>query len=249
LKEEKEKLPENEEKKQSGEVTRRDFLVGAGTVVVGGAIGAGLLSSCGDGETTTVSTTIEKTKTVTTTVGGEGAVTVTATETVGAGETVTKTTTSTISTGLYPADEPEETVLKVGCSDGRALSAVDVKNGKIVRIRPHHWDWKYTEAELKPGKLVARGKTFDFPKKSLQSHYAATYKKRVYSPNRIMYPLKRVDWEPGGDLTKTNPQNRGKSKFKRVSWDYALNTVVSEIQRINETYTPWANLTCQAIHG
>jgi len=47
LKEEKEKLPVDETKK-SGEVTRRDFLVGAGTVVVGGAIGAGLLSSCGE---------------------------------------------------------------------------------------------------------------------------------------------------------------------------------------------------------
>jgi trimethylamine-N-oxide reductase (cytochrome c) len=250
LKEEKEKLPENEEKKQSGEVTRRDFLVGAGTVVVGGAIGAGLLSSCGDGEAKTVTTTVEKTKTVTTTVGGDGAVTVTATETVGAGETVTKTTTSTISTGgLEPAFEAEETVLKAGCSDGRALSAVDVKNNRIIRIRPHHWDWKYTWDELKPGKLVARGKTFDFPKKSLQSHYFASYKKRVYSPNRIMYPLKRVDWEPGGDLTKTNPQNRGKSKFKRVSWDYALNTIVDEIKRINETYTPWAILTCMDIHG
>jgi len=47
LKEEKEKSPVDETKK-SGEVTRRDFLVGAGTVVVGGAIGAGLLSSCGE---------------------------------------------------------------------------------------------------------------------------------------------------------------------------------------------------------
>ncbi len=46
MKKEQEKLPVNEEQKQSGEVTRRDFLVGAGTVVVGGAIGAGLLSSC-----------------------------------------------------------------------------------------------------------------------------------------------------------------------------------------------------------
>ncbi len=253
MKEEKEKLPENEEKQQSG-VTRRDFLVGAGTVVVGGAIGAGLLSSCGDGETTTVSTTVEKTKTVTTTLAGGGATTVTETKTVAGpgGEVVTVTQTKTVEGpggGLYPADEPEETVLKVGCSDGRALSAVDVKNGKIVRIRPHHWDWKYTEAELKPGKMVARGKTFNFTKKSLQSHYFATYKKRVYSPNRIMYPLKRVDWEPGGDLTKTNPQNRGKSKFKRVSWDYALNTVVDEIKRINETYTPWAILTCMDIHG
>ncbi|MBN1765321.1 MAG: molybdopterin-dependent oxidoreductase, partial [Sedimentisphaerales bacterium] len=253
MKEEKEKLPVDETKK-SGEVTRRDFLVGAGTVVVGGAIGAGLLSSCsGETVTTTVKETI--TKTVPTTVTAAATtITDTVTTTVGAGATVTATATKTVTQpgggGVWPADEPEETTLKVGCSDGRALSAVDTKHGKIVRIRPHHWDWKYTVDELKPGKLEARGKTFNFTMKSLQSHYFACYKKRVYSPNRIMYPLKRVDWEPGGgDPSNYNPQNRAKSKFKRVSWDYALNTVVSEIQRMNTQYTPWAILTCQDIHG
>jgi anaerobic selenocysteine-containing dehydrogenase len=253
LKEEKEKLPV-EETKQSGEVTRRDFLVGSGTVIVGGAIGAGLLSSCKGGET--VTTTVTSTKTVPTTVTAAATtVTNTVTSTVGGpgAATVTQTITKTIDGpggAVLPAFEPEETTLKVGCSDGRALSAVDSKHGRIVRIRPHHWDWKYTEAELKPGKLVARGKTFKFTMKSLQSHYFATYKKRVYSPNRILYPLKRVDWEPGGgDVSRYNPQNRAKSKFKRVSWDYALNTVVSEIQRINSQYTPWAILTCMDIHG
>jgi len=54
LKKEQEKIPENEEKKQSREISRRDFLVGAGTVVAGGAIGAGLLSGCGETVTTTV---------------------------------------------------------------------------------------------------------------------------------------------------------------------------------------------------
>jgi len=159
LKEEKEKLPVDETK-QSGEVTRRDFLVGAGTVVVGGAIGAGLLSSC-KGETVTTTVTQATTKTVPTTVTAAATtITNTVTTTVGAGQTVTVTSTKTTGGtggGVWPADEPEETTLKVGCSDGRALSAVDSKHGRIVRIRPHHWDWKYTEAELKPGKLVARG--------------------------------------------------------------------------------------------
>ncbi len=49
-----------QEEKQSGEVSRRDFLVGSGTVIVGGAIGAGLLSSC-KGDTTTVTQTTTKT--------------------------------------------------------------------------------------------------------------------------------------------------------------------------------------------
>lgn len=54
------------------------------------------------------------------------------------------------------------------------------------------------------------------------------YKKRVYSPNRIPYPLKRVDWDPDGER---NPQNRGISKYERISWDEALDIVVKELKR------------------
>jgi hypothetical protein len=108
LKEKQNKLPEEkEEKKQSGEVSRRDFLVGAGTVVVGGAIGAGLLSSCDGNEEKTVTATIEKTKTVTTTLGSGQTVT----ETVGTGGTTVTRTTTVQGTGevVEPWQEPEET--------------------------------------------------------------------------------------------------------------------------------------------
>jgi anaerobic selenocysteine-containing dehydrogenase len=79
LKKEQEKLPVDKDE-ESGQVTRRDFLVGAGTVAVGGAIGAGLLSSC-KGDTTTVTQTTTKTvpTTITTTVGGGTGPTVTVT--------------------------------------------------------------------------------------------------------------------------------------------------------------------------
>ena len=48
------------------------------------------------------------------------------------------------------------------------------------------------------------------------------YKKRTYSPNRVKYPLKRVDWDPNGER---NPQNRGKSKYVRISWDEATDII------------------------
>lgn len=111
MKEEKEMIPLDEEKKQSGEVSRRDFLVGAGTVVVGGAIGAGLLSSCG-GDTTTVTQTVQTTKTVekVSTVSVGAGETVTVTTTAGANATVTSTKTVTATqTGevVEPWQEPE----------------------------------------------------------------------------------------------------------------------------------------------
>jgi len=106
-----------DKKKERGEVSRRDFLVGAGAVVVGGAIGAGIaypLASGGDGEVTTVTKVSTVPTTVTTTAAGAG-VTVTDTKTVGAGETVTTTVpggTKTITapgSGVEPWQEPEVT--------------------------------------------------------------------------------------------------------------------------------------------
>ena len=61
------------------------------------------------------------------------------------------------------------------------------------------------------------------------------YKKRVYSPNRIKYPLQRVDWDPNGER---NPQNRGKSKFKRISWDEATTLIANEIKRVYKRIWP-----------
>ena len=110
----------------------------------------------------------------------------------------------------------EKTVLRTiglsGTVNGGAEGAVDVKDGKIVRIRPLHYDWKYDRPALNPWKFQKNGKTLEPNWKSLPGPYSLAYKKRVYSANRIKYPLKRVDWDPDGER---NPQNRGKSKYKR----------------------------------
>jgi uncharacterized protein with FMN-binding domain len=98
----------DEEQNQAGKVSRRDFLVGAGTVLAGTAIGGGLLSGCkADPETTTVevtktktaTTTVEVPTTVVSTVDGSGSV-VTMTETVTA-NTNTTTTPPVIMDGTY----------------------------------------------------------------------------------------------------------------------------------------------------
>jgi len=231
-----EKIPKEE---QNGEVSRRDFLVGAGTVVVGGAIGAGLLSSCGETVTTTVKETSTKTVPTTVTVGGEGAVTVTETKTVGGEGAVTVTETQTVTDPgsggtLPPALEPEETF----CSREINTAAVDVKNGKIIRMRPLHYDSKYPN--LRAWSFTSRGKTFTSPLKSPISAPCINFKKAEYHPTRIMYPLQRVDWEPGGDPAKINAQNRGISKYKRISWDTATTIIANEINRVADTYGPEA---------
>ena len=44
-----------------------------------------------------------------------------------------------------------------GVSFGSNTSVVDVKNGKIIRIRPLRYDWKYKPEEFNPWKIVAFG--------------------------------------------------------------------------------------------
>ena len=144
----------------------------------------------------------------------------------------------------------EKTVLKAlglsGGMFGAAPCAVDVKDGKIVRIRPLHYDSKYDPKQFNPWKITKNGKTLEPLMKSVPSPFSLAYKKRVYSPNRIKYPLKRIDWNPNGER---NTQNRGKSKFVRISWVEAADIIASEIKRIHKTYGPLAILVQGDGHG
>ncbi len=125
-------------------------------------------------------------------------------------------------------------------------SVIDVKNGKIVRIRPLHYHWQYAGKDFNPWKMEARGQSFEPGIKTLPSPFGLAYKKRVYSPNRILYPLKRIDWNPDGER---NTNNRGKSGYVRISWDEALDIIVGELKRIGKKYGPEAVLSQADGHG
>jgi anaerobic selenocysteine-containing dehydrogenase len=181
LKEEKQQI--NEEQKKSREVSRRDFLVGAGTVVAGGVIGAGLLSSCDGGETQTgVQTT---TKTIPTTITA-AATTVTETVTTQIGDGVTVTATKTItepggSGVIEPAYEEEVTYYKNIAPSGTGGDpvAIDAKNGKVVRIR-QYIGMKRIQMQ-KPtnvyGHFSAKGKTLSCQRRSFPSYFGSWIQK------------------------------------------------------------------------
>ena len=79
----------------------------------------------------------------------------------------------------------EKTIAKsIGfCSFGTGGNAafVDTKNGKMIRIRPLHFDSKYSVDEFKPWKIEVKGSTFEPPLKTLLPPFSLAYKKRVYS--------------------------------------------------------------------
>ncbi|OGO42946.1 MAG: dehydrogenase [Chloroflexi bacterium RBG_16_60_22] len=129
---------------------------------------------------------------------------------------------------------------------GGSTVAVDVRDGKIVRLRPFHYDWKYRSEEFGIWEIHARGKVFRPRLQSLPSPHSLGYKKRVYSRNRVLHPLKRVDWDPGG---QRNPEKRGESKYVRISWDEALDIITSELKRVQKKYGPSAVLLQGDGHG
>ena len=126
------------------------------------------------------------------------------------------------------------------------LCVVDSNDGKMTRIRPYHYDTEYTKANCNPWTMEARGSTFVPPERIPTTHFGLGYKSRVYSPNRVKYPLKRVDWDPKGER---NPQNRGKSGYVRISWDEAAQICADELLRMKRTYGPEAVLCESDMHG
>jgi len=146
--------------------------------------------------------------------------------------------------------KPDKTVIKAlalgGLLGGGGECAVDVKNGKVIRIRPFHYDWKYDRESFRPWKITRNGKEYKPLFKSVPSPFSLAYKKRTFSPNRIKYPLKRVDWDPNGER---NPQNRGKSKYQRISWEEVSTLLADEVKRVHKEYGPLAILVQGDGHG
>ncbi len=118
------------------------------------------------------------------------------------------------------------------CTNAGPIS-VYVDDGKIVRIRPLVTE----QADFRPWTIEAGGRCYSPPKKFNVSPYVLAERNRIYSNDRIRFPLKRVNFDPGG---ARNPQSRGKAGYERISWDEALDIVAREIRRVQSDYGPSA---------
>ncbi len=88
---------------------------------------------------------------------------------------------------------------------GTCLLKLHIKDGILTRIE--------TDDGVEPQyRACARGRA---------------YRQRLYAPDRILHPLKRVG-------------EKGEAEFVRISWDEALETVAKELKRVKEIYGPAA---------
>ena len=60
----------------------------------------------------------------------------------------------------------------------------------------------------------------------------ARYLDRVYSPERLLYPMRRRPGVPKGPLA----QSREPEAFERISWDEALDEIAARLQAISDEY-------------
>lgn len=94
-----------------------------------------------------------------------------------------------------------------------------VKDGQVVRVKTDDRNPDSEDMPQQRGCLRGQAK---------MNH--------VYGPDRLKYPMKRKNWEPGGDPAKINGELRGKDEWVRISWDEALDIIADELTRIIGAY-------------
>jgi len=108
---------------------------------------------------------------------------------------------------------------------GRCIIKAHVKDGTVVRISTD--TEKAGDLSTPPLRACVRGRN---------------YRKMLYHPDRLKYPMKRIG-------------KRGEGKFTRISWDEAIETIASEMKRIGDLYGPesryvnYASGQSGGIHG
>jgi len=118
---------------------------------------------------------------------------------------------------------------------------VYVKEGKIIRITPIEFD----DSDGSSWTINARGKSFTPPRKGTVNPYVFGLKSLIYSQDRLLHPMKRVDFDPDGER---NCSKRGISGYERISWDEALDIVAAEITRVKEVHGPGAIMNGSGSH-
>ena len=136
--------------------------------------------------------------------------------------------------------QPDGTMRYVNMTNGGPVF-VTVKDDKIIRMTPID----FGDDDPQPWTIKARGIELTPPRKTTLAPHGQNAKSIVYSPDRLLHPMKRVDFDPNGER---NTQNRGISGYERISWDEAIDIVADEIKRAKREHGPGAMAVSHGSH-
>ncbi len=130
---------------------------------------------------------------------------------------------------LHMGEDSIYTGCVINCGAGHCVLKVRRKNGKITAIEPDdHYnvgvgreDEVVNDTDLMKNRLQLRG-----------CPMAWVFHKLLDSPDRILYPLKRVEGS-----------RRMEGKYERISWDEALDLVASKMEEVVDKYGPYSITT------
>lgn len=97
---------------------------------------------------------------------------------------------------------------------GRCLNKVLVKDGVVVRQKTD--DTHEDSPDYPQQRACVRGRS---------------QRNQVFSADRLKYPMKRKNWQPGGG-ENAHGDLRGVDEWERISWDEAFDYIADEIKRI-----------------
>lgn len=97
----------------------------------------------------------------------------------------------------------------------RCLNKVLIKDGVVVRQKTDDTHPDSPDFPQQRGCLRGRSQ-----------------RKQVFNADRLKYPMKRKNWEPGGGKKEL----RGNDQWVRISWDEAFELIAAETKRITEKY-------------
>ncbi|MDP2607024.1 MAG: molybdopterin-dependent oxidoreductase, partial [Deltaproteobacteria bacterium] len=125
---------------------------------------------------------------------------------------------------LHAGEEVLYTGCRINCGGSQCVLRVRRKNGVVTAIEP---DDHYNRGVGREDRVMS---DLDLVKNRLQLRGCPEgwlFHKLASSPERILYPLKRVEGA-----------KRGEAKFERISWDEALDTIAGKMKDCVARYGP-----------
>lgn len=110
-------------------------------------------------------------------------------------------------TSLAGSEEKVISTCNINNCGGRCVIKAHVKDGQVVRVTT---DDRVDDLMDPQMRACIRGRG---------------YRKMLYNPDRLKYPMKRVG-------------KRGEGKFERITWEEAIDTIAQQVKRIGDQYGP-----------